>query len=116
MSRTLYKILGSCAILAAISLVMQAREILATRPPTNLTEFYFGTAFLIGLCLVSAIICFFPRSHPVTLRVIGVVGVISTLYYLYDSFHNHKFAQVGTALVFWLPGSIYLIMKGKMTD
>ena len=116
MSRTLYIVLGVLAILCGVSLVMQIPEILATRPPDNLVVFYGGTAALVGLCLVIAITCFFPKSHPITLRIIGAIGIVSTIYYLYDSFHNHKFAQVGTALLFWLPRSIYLVLKGNMTD
>jgi len=116
MNRTFYNILGFLSVIAGISLILQMREILATRPPENLSSFYSGTALLVGVCIVIAIFCFFPKSHPVTLRIIGAIGLISTIYYLYDAFHNHNFAQLGTALFFWLPGSIYLIVKGKMTD
>ncbi|MCL1468509.1 hypothetical protein [Argonema galeatum] len=116
MNRNFYIILGILSILAGISLIVQGREILVTRPPENPSLFYWGTAGLVGLCAIIAIFCFFPQSHPFTLRIIGAIGLVSTIYYLYDSFHNHKFAQVGTALLFWLPGSIYLILKGKITD
>lgn len=112
----IYKVLGLLAILGGISLIVQAREILATRPPENLSLFYWGTAGMVGLCAIIAIFCFFPQSHPITLRIIGAIGIVSTIYYLYDSFYNHKFAQVGIALLFWLPGSIYLFLKGKMSD
>jgi hypothetical protein len=116
MSRTLYIVLGIFAILCAISLVANIPEILATRPPGNPLVFFGGTAALVGVCIVIAIMCFFPRSHPITLRIIGAIGLVSTLYYLYDSFRAHNFARVGIALFFWLPGSIYLIFKGKMID
>lgn len=116
MNRTFYNILGFLSVIAGISLIVQMREILATRPPENLSLFYWGTAGLVGVCIVIAIFCFFPKSHPYTLRIIGAIGLISTIYYLYEAFHKHNFAQLGTALFFWLPGSIYLIVKGKMTD
>ncbi|MFB2924309.1 MULTISPECIES: hypothetical protein [Aerosakkonema] len=116
MNRTFYNILGFLSVIAGISLIVQMREILATRPPENLPLFYWGTAGLVGVCVVIAIFCFFPKSHPYTLRIIGAIGLLSTIYYLYEAFHNGNFFQVGTALLFWLPGSIYLIVKGKMTD
>lgn len=116
MNRTFYNILGFLSVIAGISLIVQMREILATRPPENLSLFYWGTAGIVGVCVVIAIFCFFPKSHPYTLRIIGVFGLISTIYYLYDAFRTQNFFQVGTAFLFWLPGSIYLILKGKMTD
>ncbi|OKH39989.1 hypothetical protein NIES2119_03295 [[Phormidium ambiguum] IAM M-71] len=116
MNRTFYNILGFLSVIAAISLLLQMREILTTRPPENLSLFYSGTALLVGVCIVIAIFCFFPKTHPYTLRIIGAIGLISTIYYLYDAFRTQNFFQVGTALLFWLPGSIYLIVKGKMTD
>ena len=116
MNRTFYNILGFLSVIAAISLLLQMREILATRPPENLSLFYSGTTLLVGVCFVIAIFCFFPKSHPYTLRIIGAIGLISTIYYLYDAFQNQNFALLGTAIFFWLPGSIYLIFKGRMTD
>lgn len=116
MNRTFYNILGFLSVIAGISLILQMREILATRPPENLSLLYWGTAGFVGLCFLIAIFCFFPKSHPYTLRIIGAIGFLSTLYYLYESFRDRNFAQVGIALLFWLPGSIYLIVKGKMTD
>lgn len=116
MNRTFYNILGFLSVIAGISLILQMPEILATRPPENLSLFYWGTAGLVGVCILIAIFCFFPKSHPYTLRIIGAIGFLSTLYYLYESFRDRNFAQVGIALLFWLPGSIYLIVKGKMTD
>lgn len=116
MNRTFYNILGFLSVIASISLILQMREVLATRPPENLSLLYWGTAAIVGLCVVIAIFCFFPKSHPYTLRIIGAIALISTIYYLYNAFRTQNFFQVGTALLFWLPGSIYLIAKGKMTD
>lgn len=122
MRRSVWIGIGILSILAGMSLLVQAPEIFATRPPDKQMEFIFGTGGLVGLCGAIAIACFFPSSHPITLRLIGVIGITSCVYSMYDSFQDRDLVWVKIIsrfiliFGFWGPFSIYLTIKGKMTD
>lgn len=121
MRRSVWIVLGIFSILAAISLLIRAPEAFATRPPGRQTDFILGTGGLVGILSVSAIACFFPRSHPITLRIIGVLGVISCMFSMYSTFRSFDLnwatliARLALILMFWLPASIYLSITGKLT-
>ncbi|KAF3890080.1 MULTISPECIES: hypothetical protein [Nostocales] len=121
MSRTVWIVLGISSIVAAVSLLVQAPDVFATRPPDKQLEFILFLAGLVGLCGTFAVACFFPKSHPITLRIIGAIGVVSCVFSIYSSFQDRSLNWIGVAsrlsivLGFWLPGSIYLLLKGKMT-
>lgn len=121
MSRTLWKALGILSLVAGLSLLIQAPDVFVTRPPDKQLEFIIGTAALIGLCIVIAVACWFPQSHPVTLRLIGAIGVAGCIFSIFDSFRHTEIGWLGIisrlGLIFclWLPGSMYLVIKGKMT-
>lgn len=116
MNRTFYNILGILAILSGISLIMTGRDIVANRPPEKPILFYTGGIMFVGLCGLIAITCFFPQSHPITLRILGFIGLISCIFIIVDNWHHPNLGQLGLIFLFWLPGSIYLIITGQMTD
>ncbi|HIK08407.1 MAG TPA: hypothetical protein IGS40_27655 [Trichormus sp. M33_DOE_039] len=122
MSRTFWKVLGVLSLLAGISLLMQSPGVFATRPPDKQLEFIIGTAALVGLCGLFAIACWFPQSHQITLRVIGLFGMASCLFSIYDIFRvlPPNWLAISPRLVliigFWLPVSFFLIKKGSMKD
>ncbi|WP_144050832.1 hypothetical protein [Nostoc sp. PCC 7524] len=122
MSKTFWKVLGVLSMLAAISLLMQSPGVFATRPPDKQLEFIIGTAAIVGLCSVFAIACWFPRSHAISLRVIGLIGLASCIFAIYDIFRDGTLnwvvitSRLGLILGFWLPSSLFLVSKGKMKD
>ncbi|WP_066424518.1 hypothetical protein [Anabaena sp. 4-3] len=122
MSKTFWKVLGVLSMLGGISLLMQSPGVFATRPPDKQVEFIIGTTVLVGLCFVFAIACWFPQSHAISLRVVGLVGVASCVYSIYDMFHNRSLnwlaitSRLGLIFGFWLPGSLFLISKGNMRN
>ncbi len=115
MRRKFYIGLGMLSLLGAVQMGRMMAALVVTQPPKNPVEFYLGSSGLIGICLVSAIFCFFPKSHPVTLRIIGFYGLCSCIYILLDCVINHAIVNLPMLFAFWLPGSIYLVWTGKMT-
>ncbi|MEH1821969.1 MAG: hypothetical protein V7L31_23300 [Nostoc sp.] len=115
MSKTLWNILGILTIFAGISLFMMAPERFAALPPDQRPKFITGGVLIAGILSVIASTCFFPKVRPITLRILGTVGIASCVFDLIEGFHRGDFSQFAIILVFWLPGSIYLMVKGKMT-
>ncbi|MBE9103230.1 hypothetical protein IQ267_27690 [filamentous cyanobacterium LEGE 07170] len=121
MRRSIWIVLGIASILAAASLLIQAPDIFATRPPEQQTDFILGTGGFVGILGVIAIACFFPRSHPITLRIIGVLGIISCMFSIYSTFRNFDrnwamlLSRLAINLIFWLPASIYLAITGRLS-
>jgi len=115
MSRTIWIILGILSILAGLLLILAAPERLAALPPDQHPKLILGLAGFVGLCGVIAVTCFFPKSYPVTLRILGAFGIAGCIFHLVEGVRQHNFTQFPILFVFWLPGSIYLVVKGKMT-
>ena len=115
MNRTIWKILGILCILAGLSMFWQTPERLTALPPDQHLKLIEGLIFGESLLGAIAIMCFFPKSYPVTLRIVGAYGVASCIFVLVEGVRHHDFSQFPILLVFWLPGSIYLVTKGKMT-
>jgi hypothetical protein len=115
MNKSIWIILGIFSILAGISLILATPDRLAALPPDQHPKLIQGLVFLVGTCGIIALACFFPKSHPVTLRILGAYGVFACIFNLVEGIRQHNFSQFPMVLVFWLPGSIYLVVKGKMT-
>ena len=115
MNRTIYKVLGVAALLCIFLLVSGTAERAAELPPEDRSLLYWGTAAMVGVCLAIAAACFFPRSHPVSLRILGAIGIASSIFYLVENIREGRFIALGPALLFWLPGSLYLAIAGKLT-
>ncbi|MEG4206652.1 hypothetical protein QUA20_22340 [Microcoleus sp. Pol7_A1] len=71
MSKTTWNILGILTILAGISFFMLIPEKFAVLPPDQRSKFIEGYVLLGGVLGVIVGICFFPKSRPITLRILG---------------------------------------------
>jgi hypothetical protein len=71
---------------------------------------FYGMALF---CVVIAIACFFPKGHPVTLRIIGIVIFYAYVSYAYDSLHTQNFRRAVGGFLLWGVPSGYLAIKGK---
>lgn len=116
MDRRIYQFLGLSAIAASLSLILRAPEVAAKQPPDNLVNYWSGTALLVGLCVSIAVFCFFPGSHWLTLRFLGLFGVAGSIFTLVDSIQHHEWLRLIPVFMFWLPGSIVLVRYGKMDN
>jgi hypothetical protein len=113
---SIWNILGILCILAAIHLLLGIPERLPALPPEQHSQFIGGMVAVSGVLGMIASACLLPKSRPVTLRMIGAIGLASCIFNLVEGFQQRNFSQFPITLLFWLPGSIYLIIKGKMTD
>ena len=104
---------GSRIIIAAISLVCAAGFFLTALDPSGLpagSHVFYGLA---AFCVVVAIACLFPKSHPITLRMIGTIIFCIYVAYVGDSLHSHNLVRALVGLiVIGLPAG-YLGIKGK---
>jgi hypothetical protein len=110
----IYRVLGVLSLVAGLSLILQSLEVWQERPPEDPILFVSGAIALVALCGLMAIACLFPRTHPVTLRGIGVIGLIGSLFFVWEQGRDRQFLALLPALFFWLPGSLYLIGRGKL--
>ena len=114
MSQTVWNIIGGLTILASILFFSRYPERLAQLPPDRHPQLIAG-GVLFGLVLgVIASMCFLPKYRPITLRLLGFIGVAGCIFSLVDGFYRQNFYQFPIILLFWLPGSIYLVLYGKM--
>jgi hypothetical protein len=114
MSKTTWNILGILTILTGIYLFRSIPESLAVLPPDRRHKFIEGDVLLGGVLAVIVGICFFPKSRPITLRILGAIGVAACVFNLIDGAQRGNFSQFPINLTFWLPGSIYLVVKGDL--
>lgn len=114
MSKTTWNILGILTILAGISMLSWMPDQFAALPADQRPKYLVGVVLLTSVLGVIATTCFFPKSRPITLRILGTLGAAGCLFNLVEGWQHHNFSQFGLILVFWLPGSVYLMLKGKM--
>jgi len=114
MSKTTWNILGILTLLVGIYLFMSIPESFAVLPPDRRPKFIEGCVLDGGMLGVIVGICFFPKSRPITLRILGAIGVAACVFNLIDGAQRGNFSQFPINLAFWLPGSIYLVIKGQL--
>ncbi|MEB3231638.1 MAG: hypothetical protein VKJ64_11565 [Leptolyngbyaceae bacterium] len=113
MSRFVWNFLGGCTVVSGFLLLTMRNEQATQLPPDQQgTSILFLVLFEALLALI-AISCFFPKSHPVTLRVIGVLGVVSCGFNLVQGFRQRDFSYYPMNL-FWLAPCLYLIWRGDL--
>jgi len=115
MSKTTWNILGILTIVAGIMLFMSTPEKFAALTPEKRPAFIAGGVLIFGVLGAIASTCFFPKSRPVTLRILGVIGIASCIFNLIEGGRQGDFSRFPLTIGFWLPGSVYLVVKGKMT-
>jgi len=116
MSQTVWNILGICTILALGLFLSTIHEQWSTLTPDQPPPSYLGVILFSGVLVVIAIACLVPKSRPFTLRIVGAIGIAGCIFSLIEGFKQQNFAQFPITLIFWLPGSVYLTIKGKMND
>lgn len=112
----IWTILGILTILTTILFLAGVPERLAVLPPDQHPKLIAGVAIFTCLLVAIALACLVPRSRPFTLRILGTIGLAGSIFILVDGFQQRNFAQFPITLLFWLPGSIYLVLKGKMNS
>ncbi|MBE9117797.1 hypothetical protein IQ249_18010 [Lusitaniella coriacea LEGE 07157] len=108
MSRGSRIAIGVVALLCSLTFLFSAinpDSSIPAGPPV-----FYGLAIL---CFIIAIACFFPKSHPFTLRIIGATICVAYTAYLLDSIGSPNFfrALMGS-FVFGIPSG-YLAITGK---
>lgn len=115
MSKTTWNILGILTIVAGTIFFMSQPERFAALSPEHRPKFIAGSVLIFGILATIVITCFLPVARPVTLRIIGVIGIASCIFNLIEGGSRGYFAQFPVTLGFWFPGSLYLVVKGKMS-
>ncbi|MGK7926092.1 MAG: hypothetical protein AB4290_12760 [Spirulina sp.] len=117
MSRTVWNILGVLTILAAIVFFSRYPERLAVLPPDRHFQLIAGGVFFAILLCTIACICFFPKTRPVTLPILGfycIVAVILNGLGLLDVLRQ-KEGFLCLHFWYWLLFSISMFYLGRIT-
>lgn len=99
--------IGIFALLGAVGFFMTALD--PEGLPTGAAGFY---AMAI-LFVIIAVACFFPKTHPFTLRMIGMVIFCGYAAYVYESFQTQNLPRAVMGFVVWGLPSGYLAIMGK---
>lgn len=100
--------IGIVALVSALFFLLSALDPDSPFPGGPLA--FYGLAIL---CVVIAIACIFPKSHPVTLRIIGTTIFVAYTSYLVHSFGSPGFFRALAGMfVFGIPSG-YLAIFGK---
>jgi hypothetical protein len=97
MSRFVWNFLGGCTVLAGILLFQQVQERMVQLPPAQPRPNILALVAFEAVLAAIAGACFFPKTHPVTLRIIGVIGVAGCVFNLVDGWRQGNFAQYPTS-------------------
>ncbi|MDY7016043.1 MAG: hypothetical protein SVX43_21080 [Cyanobacteriota bacterium] len=99
--------IGIVALLGAVGFFLTALD------PS---DFPAGPPVFYGLAAVFAIVaiaCFFPKSHPVSLRLIGAIIFAAYVGYIIDSFQTQDFGRAVVGFIVWGVPSGYMAISGK---
>jgi hypothetical protein len=113
MSRFTWNLLGGCTVLAGILLLSLGQERIAQLPPDQHNGQILALVLFEAVLTAIAVACFFPRTHPVTLRMIGVIGVAACGFNMIQGFLQGNFSQYPISLL-WLTPSLYLVWRGDL--
>ncbi|MEO0378611.1 MAG: hypothetical protein AAF329_29270 [Cyanobacteria bacterium P01_A01_bin.17] len=105
--------LGSRIVIAAVSFVCALMFFLTALDPSGLPSgalVFYGMA---AVCVIIAVACLFPKSHPVTLRLIGGLILSAYVIYVFDSFQTQNFTRAVVGFLVWGLPSGYLAVTGK---
>lgn len=99
--------IGLVALLCAVGFLIMALD--PSGLPAGALAFYGMAAFFI----VIAIACFFPKSHPITLRLMGAMIFCAYVAYAFGSFQTQNFGRAIVGLIVCGMPSGYLAVSGK---
>lgn len=104
---------GSRIIIAAISMICAAGFYLTALDPSDLpagAHVFYGMAML---CVVIAIASLFPKSHPITLRMIGTIIFCGYITYVIDSIQTYHLVRALVGLIICGFPAGYVAIKGR---
>ncbi|MBP0030748.1 hypothetical protein [Roseofilum sp. Guam] len=104
---------GSRIAIAIVSLISAVGFFMTALDPSGLpagASVFYGLAIL---CIVIAIACLFPQTHPVTLRIIGTVIFCAYIAYVMDSFQTDNLGRAIVGFMVWGIPSGYLAVMGR---
>jgi type IV secretory pathway VirB2 component (pilin) len=113
MSRWVWNVLGGCTVLAGILLLQMVRERSAQLPPNQRDGQILALGVSEAVLAAIAFACFFPKTHPVTLRIIAVIGIAACGFNLLQGFRQGDFSHYPMNL-FWLFLSLILLWRGDL--
>ena len=104
---------GSRIAIGIVALLCAAGFFMTALDPEGLPMGAAGFYGISILFVIIAIACFFPQTHPFTLRIIGASIFCGYIAYAYDSFQTQNFPRAVTGLILWGVPSGYLAIMGK---
>lgn len=105
--------IGSRIAIGVVSLVCAAGFFKTALAPSGLPAGAFVFYGIATLFVVIAIACFFPQSHPVTLRIIGATIFCTYVWYVVASFPTQNLSRAIIGFFVWGVPSGYLAIAGK---
>jgi hypothetical protein len=99
--------IGLAALLAAAGFLKSALH--PAGMPAGSLGFYGMAVF----CVIIAMACFFPKGHPLTLRIIGTAIFLAYIAYVSDSWHTRNMMRAIQGFLIWGLPSGYLAIMGK---
>jgi hypothetical protein len=102
--------IGIVAIIGAIGFLKTALNPVGVAAPSIVFQ------ILAALFAFIAIACFCPKSHPITLRIIGAAIFLSYSRYVLISFNTDNFERSLDGFRVWALPSGYLAIFGKYPD
>lgn len=105
--------IGSRIAIGAVALLCAAGFFVTALDPSGLPAGAFIFYGMAAFCVVIAIACFFPQSHPITLRLIGIMIFCAYIAYVSDSFRTPNLGRAIVGFLVWGIPSGYLAVMGK---
>ena len=104
---------GARIVIAVVALVSAFMCFLAVLDTSGLPAGPIVFYGLSAICGIVAIACLFPKSHSVTLRLIGIVIFGTYIFYAFDSFQTRNFVRAIIGFLVWGLSSGYLAIAGR---
>ncbi len=104
---------GSRIAIGIVSLVCAAGFLMTALHPSGLPAGAFVFYGMAAFCVVIAIACLLPQSHPLTLRIIGAMIFCAYVAYVSDSFRTSNLIRAMVGFLVWGIPSSYLAIVGN---
>ena len=105
--------MGARAAIGIVALLSGVGFFITALDPSGLPAGSLVFYTMAAVCVVIAIACFFPKSHPVTLRLIGAIIFTTYVGYIIDSFQAQNLDRAVAGFIVWGLPSGYLAIMGK---
>ena len=105
--------IGSRIAIGVVALLCAAVFFIIALDPSSLAAGAFASYGIAAFFIAIAIACFFPQSHPITLRLIGIIIFAIYVAYVYESFLTQNLSRAVVGFLVWGIPSGYLAVMGK---